>query len=583
MDMKINMSQYKNSLVLKFVLGMASATFVFFSMLIISNAYSLSVIRNNIVNSAENEMKIHMRDINNSFSNALDDLNEIALNYSILSELKNNDESKRYFASIKLSDVLSERINISKTTDILSVYSVDYDMLLLSCSNRISLKEKLSVSDAFKKEFKNWEDSVGALWTPTKIGDKTYFFKVYNFSGIIIASFIKADTLMSLAKIRDFSADEQIVLTDDSGNFLAGVGNTSFPDINYPLDNKAKIKSLLGKYLMVSVDVNSGHARLSTIIKETSVFSRLEYIQYAIAFLGVLALVLMAYVIYYLNKEIIRPVKALVAGTHQLELGNWDYQLKDIGKSREFQTLGNSFNSMAKEIKDLKISAYEEKIALQKAELKYLQMQIKPHFFLNALTTVSSLTYKNKSEDIRKFVNALSNHLRYMLKSGLNMVSIKEEVEYIKNYFCMQEIKFPNSVFYVFDMDSDIEDEQIPQFVIHTFIENSFKHAMTFEEPLSIFVSIKRYSHNNGEAVKIIIEDNGEGFPQDVIEAANASTADCKDSGGHKVGIYNVKRTLALFYGENGLLKLSNAEPSGARVEIIIPMQRGDNHDSSYS
>jgi sensor histidine kinase YesM len=147
----------------------------------------------------------------------------------------------------------------------------------------------------------------------------------------------------------------------------------------------------------------------------------------------------------------------------------------------------------------------------------------------------------------------------------------------------MQEIKFPNSVFYVFDMDSDIEDEQIPQFVIHTFIENSFKHAMTFEEPLSIFVSIKRYSHNNGEAVKIIIEDNGEGFPQDVIEAANASTADCKDSGGHKVGIYNVKRTLALFYGENGLLKLSNAEPSGARVEIIIPMQRGDNHDSSYS
>lgn len=102
MDMKINMSQYKNSLVFKFILGMASATFVFFSMLIISNAYSLSVIRNNIVNSAENEMKIHMRDINNSFSNALDDLNEIALDYSILSELKNDDESKRYFALNKI-------------------------------------------------------------------------------------------------------------------------------------------------------------------------------------------------------------------------------------------------------------------------------------------------------------------------------------------------------------------------------------------------------------------------------------------------------------------------------------------------
>lgn len=84
---------------------------------------------------------------------------------------------------------------------------------------------------------------------PQKLEIKHIFFKVYNFSGIIIASFIKADTLMSLAKIRDFSADEQIVLTDDSGNFLAGVGNTSFPDINYPLDNKAKIKVCLENIL----------------------------------------------------------------------------------------------------------------------------------------------------------------------------------------------------------------------------------------------------------------------------------------------------------------------------------------------
>ncbi len=575
MILKTNINKYKNSLVFKFVLGMASATLVFFSMLIISNIYSLSVIRNNIINSAENEMKIHMRDINNSFSNAIDDLNEIALNYSTLSDLTKNDESQRYFASIKLSDILSERMNISKTTDILSIYNPDSDMMLLSCSNRISLKEKLSVSDALKKGLINSDHSVGALWMPVKIGEKTYFFKGYSFSGVIIASFIKADTLMSLAKIRDFSADEQIVLTDNSGNFLAGVGNISFPDITYPLDNDSKTQSLLGKYLVVSVNVNSGNARLSTIIKETSIFFRLEYIQYAIAFLGVLALGLMIYVIYYLNKEIIRPVKALVAGTHELETGNWDYQLKNMGKSHEFQTLGNSFNSMAREIKALKISAYEEKIALQKAELKYLQMQIKPHFFLNALTTVSSLTYKNKSEDIRKFVSALSNHLRYMLKSGLNMVSIKEEVEYIKNYFCMQEIKFPNSVFYVFDMDPDVADEQIPQFVIHTFIENSFKHAMTFEEPLSVFVSIKKYNHNDSSAIKIIIEDNGEGFPLEVINMANSQAVE-QNSSGHKVGIFNVKRTLSLFYGENGLLKLSNAEPSGARVEIVIPIQKGE-------
>lgn len=301
----------------------------------------------------------------------------------------------------------------------------------------------------------------------------------------------------------------------------------------------------------------------------------LGYIQWIIAFLGIISLIIMPFVIFYLRKEIIVPIKALVVGTKRLEQGNLDYQVAEEGSSLEFRTLNHSFNSMVTEIKNLKISQYERKIELQKAELKYLQMQIRPHFFLNALTTIHSLTFKDKNEDIRAFIDALSNHLRYMFKGGLNKVTVSEEIEYIKNFFYMQEIRFPDSVFYVFDIEPSLMQKQIPQFIIHTFIENSFKHAMTLDEPLSLFIQIKRITDEGKEAMRIVIEDSGEGFPDEILEKVNKSDG-VSSMDGYRIGISNIKRTLALLYGNSSLLRISNVESLGGRVEFIIPIDKED-------
>lgn len=582
-NMKRKTIIHKESLVFKLVAGTIALMIVLFTVLITSNLYSLHVVRTNTINSALNEMRIHISDMNNSLNNAVNDLNEIELYIDDISNLKSSDGSVRYFAAKRLSDFLTQRISISKTTDILAIFNPVDDTLLMSSSSRVSVEEKISVSDIIRTVLIKQKHSLYDLWSTIKIDNNMFFIKVYDFSGTIIVSFVKADTLISLADIRSFSTYEQLVLTDNHGNLLSKAGNISISDISYPLMNDHQVvNKLAGKYLMVSTDLGSGYARLSAIIREKSVFLGLGYIQWGIAALGIISIFLMPYIIFYLNREILKPIRALLVGTRQVEQGNLDYQVEQKGSSFEFQTLNNSFNSMVKEIKDLKISAYEEKIELQKAELKYLQMQIRPHFFLNALTTVHSLTYKDKNEDIRKFIDALSNHLRYIFRGGLNMVPIKEEVEYVKSYFYMQEIRFPNSIFYVFDVEPLINQEQIPQFIIHTFVENSFKYVMTLEEPLSIFIKIKQDTLNENAAVKIVIEDSGEGFPEEVLDKVNNSES-IDSSDGYKIGISNVKRTLALLYGKNNLLKISNVESLGGRVEIIIPIEKRDKIEADNS
>ena len=266
-------------------------------------------------------------------------------------------------------------------------------------------------------------------------------------------------------------------------------------------------------------------------------------------------------VVYYLFENIVKPVQQLIVATREVEKGNWDYSITAKKVPIEFAQLNDSFFSMVKEIKTLKIDSYEEKIERQKAELKYLQMQIKPHFFLNVLTTISSLTYQGKSEEIRKLIHYLSRHLRYMFRGGLVLVPLSEEIDFVNNYINLQEIKFPNNIFYMIEIGPGTEECRLPQFIIQTFVENCFKHALSVGTMLSVLIKTEVINDGDETYVRIIIEDNGDGFPKEIIEAINNSQ-DVAINDGEKVGITNIKKTLFLLYKKNNLLNISNCEPS---------------------
>ncbi len=121
-----------------------------------------------------------------------------------------------------------------------------------------------------------------------------------------------------------------------------------------------------------------------------------------------------------------------------------------------------------------------------------------------------------------------------------------------------ERIKSPDLVFCMENVEDRAADVPMPKLLVHTFIENIFKHAFDGESMLSIFI---RARYEAG-MTRIVIEDSGTGFsPADL--AGNFSA-------GH-VGVTNVRQTLRLLYGRDDLLKLSNNEQGGARVEIDIP------------
>jgi LytS/YehU family sensor histidine kinase len=159
-----------------------------------------------------------------------------------------------------------------------------------------------------------------------------------------------------------------------------------------------------------------------------------------------------------------------------------------------------------------------------------------------------------------------------MFKGGLILVPIQEEIKHVENYIRMQDIRYPDQIFYMTDIDSDAGQIPIPQFLLQTFVENIFKHAMIYGKMLSIFIRASKDMLEDKPCVKIVIEDNGEGFPPHVLQAAGVTPIDPIERS-DQVGIANIRRTLQLLYKRDDLLTLSNAEPSGAKIELWVPIQ----------
>lgn len=179
-----------------------------------------------------------------------------------------------------------------------------------------------------------------------------------------------------------------------------------------------------------------------------------------------------------------------------------------------------------------------EKVA---SELKALRAQVNPHFLFNSLNTIYSEAIK-KSEKAPRLILQLSEMLRYVVdKMDEDLVPLKEEVDYLKNYFLLHKERLNNPARAKFTFDLKLTDQQIAPLLLINFIENSFKHA-DLSGPDS-FISIQLSVEQNRLKLK-----SQNTFYEDADNSVINTTG---------TGIQNAKRRLQLVYPKRHSLSTS--------------------------
>lgn len=190
---------------------------------------------------------------------------------------------------------------------------------------------------------------------------------------------------------------------------------------------------------------NSHQVALCLALKQNGFYQKMTNLSIVVPLVLIVSGILIMLFSFVMAKYFIRPMDDLRNAMIKMQEGDLEVRLNQQNLFYEFQLLNRNFDRMAEKIKELKIEVYENQLEKQNVEMQYLKHQIKPHFLTNCLNTIKNLLFLEEYEKAEQFTLLLGKNIRYDL-SEKTEVTLEEEINHIKNYIALSEIRYGNQL-----------------------------------------------------------------------------------------------------------------------------------------
>ena len=207
----------------------------------------------------------------------------------------------------------------------------------------------------------------------------------------------------------------------------------------------------------------------------------------------------------------------------------------------------------------------EEQKQIQKLEYKVLQEQITPHFLFNTLDAIIWAAEAEDTSDVITMVTSLSSFLRTSLSNGTDFVPISKEIEHVRSYLEIQQMRYGDILTYEIDVDDGLSDQIILKLLLQPLVENSLYHGIkSTRERGKIHVSIKQ---EHGK-VRFTVTDNGIGMKKDKLDELKYNIN--QGDGRKGYGLFNVNRRLMLYYDLTEGVDIVSEYGKGTSVSFVL-------------
>lgn len=305
---------------------------------------------------------------------------------------------------------------------------------------------------------------------------------------------------------------------------------------------------------------------LVTVTPISSILSGFSPVKIGLLLIGFAYLVLIIFLIALLNKKIIRPILYLQYEMDVFGKNSTPTQLICKSGIKEIDGLFSHFNAMTQQVNTLmeeRSKTAQEKMQL---ELKLIASSLNPHFLYNTLYTIKWLAVINKQPTIQNITESLIFILMKITNQKLVYHSITEEIQLVKKYVQIQQIRFANFTV-KYNIAQETEKIMVRKFLLNPIIENAIIHGFGRGKLKDRFIKITTFL--NDEAVHIIIEDNGSGFDANIWRN-HSFTPDLEHT---HIGLKNIEQ-LVQMEGENADFLVESIPNSGTKIRFILPINK---------
>ena len=280
-----------------------------------------------------------------------------------------------------------------------------------------------------------------------------------------------------------------------------------------------------------------------------------------IALLILLMVPLSLFTVWFLYRNILSPIKGLVAASQTIQQGNLGYQFEEAVGNNEFVYLIEAFNGMSEQLKEQFEHIYNEELALRDARIMALQSQINPHFLNNTLEIINWETRMGQNAKVSRMIESLSTMLdAAMNRKSAPLVPLSQEIMYVDAYLYIISERFGKRLIVHKEIDESLLHNKIPRLIMQPLIENAVEHGMTPQQTTTIVIRARQ----DGQCMRMEVENNMPMSPKDKeqVEKLLSPVYDAKSEGSLHLGIRNVNMRLRMIYGDEHALSVTSGERS---------------------
>ena len=308
---------------------------------------------------------------------------------------------------------------------------------------------------------------------------------------------------------------------------------------------------------------------LFLILKRPGAFaaSTLKLLYTVTFFTALICVIISVFISIKLSRQNSKPIEELHKAIDEVGNNNLDVMVK-VNCDDELGQLAEKFNIMVRALKINQEQMVENQKELNEAQIRMLQAQLNPHFLCNTLDTMKWISKINKVPQVALMSTNLADILRFCI-SPQEFVTLEKEIEVLESYIEIQKIRLSESLSLKLNIPRELYTCLVPKMILQPIVENAIMHGLEGIESGEITV---KASVDEKNTLKITVEDNGNGFPADMV--GRYCQKDKSKLKGH-LGLYNVDTILIKYYGVSYGLYLENKKnQGGAKITASLPMQK---------
>lgn len=522
--------------------------------------YSILIIRQQNIDYITNSVLLYQEDVSSKLRSI-----EHFIQWSIVNEplIETMETTRDYQEQIKAISAFRTRVSDTQYAtgkDFQYFLSLQNpDMFFNGSALKLSYADYCSLKSHFQPLIaKNALISSNYSWQTMSLNEQSYFYYCLQYHNRTFFTIISAqDLLLSLPEM-NLGANGQIMIADKDNHPLTG--NLTEEELNQ--------HSFLLNHISFTPEETGLPFTLHVYLDNFGNFEKMMLIQVAVILCIVLLCIILTVFTLYLHQKVIEPIKLFSSNLAAIDNDSPLFQLPDT-RILELSQANEQFKNLIHEVQRLKINIYEQELDKKRIQIAFLQQQIRPHFYLNCLTTIYSMAQIQEYKLIEEMTLMTSQYLRYLFQSDRDFVLLEQEVTHVNHYIQIQTLRYGHRFSYQCLIDEELYPLAVPPLLLITFIENALKYGVSDNQELAVTLSASVTGQENHRRLHIIIEDNGPGFDPKMLTKLNSQELLTTDMG-TRIGIANATQRLALLYKDDYSIRFFNTTPHGARIEIEL-------------